>query len=59
MTSWGLWNLSPNSFPVCDDRFLFVLFFCEPELFHGAIQETVTMYMLILVIKPFMWQVLK
>lgn len=61
MTSWGLCNLSPNSFPVCDDRFFFffILFFYEPELFHGVIQETVKMYTLILVIKPFMWQVLK
>lgn len=59
MTSWGLCNLSLNSFPVCDDRFFFILFFYEPELFHGVIQETVKMYTLILVIKPFMWQVLK
>lgn len=59
MTSWGLCNLSPNYFPVCDDRSLFILFFYEPKLFHGATQETVKIYMLRLVIKPFMRQVLK
>lgn len=41
MTRWGPGNLSPNSFPVCDDRFLFIFFFYAVEFFHGVTQETV------------------